>query len=143
MVDDAPQRAGWEDLVDRVADPVGKVGGLFDPRPGLRPDMHLDLPAIDAGEEVLAQIRGKPERKEGEADEPGDQLGTVVQTEREQTAVGAADGLEAALETLLESHQRIAPRLVRDGTWITVLLLLKRIRPPPLLAYPAVRHPRP
>src|SRR5260370_4105478 len=134
MVDDAPQRAGWEDLVDRLADRVGKPGGLFDPRTGLRPDMHLDLPAIDAGEEVLAQIRGKPERKEGEADEPGDQLGTVVQTEREQTAVGAADGLEAALETLLESHQPIATRLVRDGTWITVRVVIKRMPPPRLRA---------
>jgi len=47
--------------VDRLADPVGELGGLFDPCTGLRPHMHLDLPAVDIREEVLAQIRGKRE----------------------------------------------------------------------------------
>jgi len=32
-----------------LADPVGELGGLFDPRTGLRPNKDLDLPAIDVG----------------------------------------------------------------------------------------------
>ena len=99
---------GRNDLVDRLADPIGEPGGLLDPRAGLRPHMHLDLPAIDAREEVLAEVRGKREREQGEADEPGDQLAAVVQAEVQQAAIGAADRLEAALEALLEPHQRIA-----------------------------------
>ena len=78
---------GGDDLVDRFADAIGELGGLLDPRAGLRPHMHLDLAAVDAREEVLAQIRGKRERKQGEADEPGDQLAAVAQTELEQTAI--------------------------------------------------------
>ena len=87
IVDDAVQLIGRDDLADRFADPVGELGGLFDPRAGLRPHMHLDLAAIDAREEVLAEIRGKREREQGEAHEPGDQLAAVVQTELEQTAI--------------------------------------------------------
>ena len=80
VVDDAVQLIGRNDLVDRFADPVGELGGLLDPRAGLRPHMDLDLPAIDAREEVLAEVGSKREREQGEAHEPGDQLGAVVQS---------------------------------------------------------------
>src|SRR6202043_2182997 len=108
IVDDAVQLIGRDYLLDNLSDPVGELGGLFDPGTGLRPHVHLDLAAIDVGEEVLAQRRSKPEREDREAEEPGDQLAAVVQREHEETAIDAANGLEAALEALLESHQRIA-----------------------------------
>ena len=59
VVDDAIQFIGRDDPVDRLADPVGELGGLLDPGAGLRPHMDLDLPAIDAREEVLAEIRAQ------------------------------------------------------------------------------------
>jgi hypothetical protein len=124
IVDDAVQLIGRNDLVNRFADPVGEFCGFFDPCTGLRPHMHLDLSAIDAWEEVLAQIRGKREREQGEADEPGDQFGPVVQTEMEQADIAAADRLEATLKGLLEPHQRIAARDV----WIEVGVVMGRTR---------------
>ena len=128
IVDDAVQLIGRDDLVDGLADPVGELGGLFDPRAGLRPHMHLDLPAVDAREEVLTQRRGKREREQGEAHEPRDQLGAVVQAKSEQTAIGAAEGFEAALEALLESHQGIAVGLGGNSPWIAVGVVMDRVR---------------
>src|SRR4030088_1990983 len=114
--------------MDRLADPIGELGGLFDPGAGLRPHMHLDLPAIDVGEEVLAERRSKPERQESEAEEPGDQLAAVVQRELEQTAVSAANDLEAMLKAPLESHQRIAAGLGGAGIRTTVGVVISRMR---------------
>ena len=64
IVDDAVQLVGGDDLVDRRADPVGELGGFLDPRAGLRPHVDLDLAAVDAREEVLAEIGSKPEREQ-------------------------------------------------------------------------------
>ena len=94
--------------------------------------MHLDLAAIDARKEVLAEIRSKREREQGEADEPGDQLAAVVQTKLEQTVVAGADGLEVALEAPLESHQGIA--LGRDRIWTAVRVVMSHMRLKHLLA---------
>ena len=57
----AAQFTGRDNLVDRLADAVGQLGGLLDPCTGLRPHMDLDLTAIDGREEILSQIRGKRE----------------------------------------------------------------------------------
>src|SRR4029077_5260163 len=105
------------------------LGGLFDARAGLRPHMHLDLTAVDGREEVLAEIRSKREREQGEAEEPGDHLAAVAQCELEQTAVGAADGLEAALEGLLEPNQRIATRPGTVGVCAVARCGIARVRP--------------
>jgi hypothetical protein len=37
IVDDAVELVRRNDLVDRLADAVGELGGLFDPRTSLRP----------------------------------------------------------------------------------------------------------
>src|SRR3984893_4427642 len=128
IVDDAVELIRRNDLVDRVADPVGELSGLFDPRTGLRPYMYLDLPTVDAREEILTQIGGEREREQGEAHEACDQLCAVVQTEVEQTAIRAADRLEATLAALLESHQGIAAGLGRGGIWDSVRVVMLCMR---------------
>ena len=64
--------------MDRLANPIRKPGGLLDPRTRLRPHMHLDLAAVDAWNEILTQERSKPERKQAEADESGNQLAGIA-----------------------------------------------------------------
>src|SRR6202011_2188619 len=71
VVDDAVQLIGGGNLGDRLANPIRPPGGLLDARAGLRPHMHLDLAAVDAWKEILTQEGSKPERKQAEADEPG------------------------------------------------------------------------
>ncbi len=61
VVSDAAQLRSRNDLVDRLADAVGELGGLLDPGTGLRPHMDLDLSAIDARKEILSEIRRKRE----------------------------------------------------------------------------------
>ncbi len=51
-----------------------------------------------------------------------------MQTETEQTAIEAADALEAALEALLESDQGIAAGLGRARIWIAVRVVMRRMR---------------
>jgi hypothetical protein len=40
--------------------------------------MHLDLAAVDAWKEILTQEGSKPERKQAEADESGNQLPAIA-----------------------------------------------------------------
>src|SRR5712664_1651772 len=78
VVDDAVQLIAGDNLVDRLTNPIRKPGGLLDARAGLRPHMHLDLAAVDAWKEILTQERSKPERKQAEADESGNQLAAIA-----------------------------------------------------------------
>jgi len=40
------QLIAGDNLVDRLANPIRKPGGLLDARAGLRPHMHLDLAGV-------------------------------------------------------------------------------------------------
>ena len=107
VVDDAVELVGRDDLPDRLLDPVGKLGRLLDPGAGLRAHMHLDLPAIDAREEVLAQERHQDEGGRDEAPESRRSASSrcAGRAQGQQAAVAAADSLEPALEAALEAHQ--------------------------------------
>src|SRR5437588_440385 len=94
--------------MNRFADMVAELCRFLDAGAGLRSHVNLDLPAINTREEVLAEIRGKPERQQGDAKETGDHLATVLQTQLQQPAIMSADRLEDLLKTPLEPHQRIA-----------------------------------
>src|SRR6202043_1940076 len=83
VVDDAVKLIGGDNLVNRLANPIRKPGGLLDARAGLRPHMHLDLAAVDAWKKILPQEGSKPERKQAEADESGNQLAAIAQPEDE------------------------------------------------------------
>jgi hypothetical protein len=124
--------------VDCFANQVAKPRGFLDTGAGLRPHVDLDLPAIDAREEVLAEIRGKRERQQGEAEESRHHLAAVLQTQLQQAPVMSADRLEDLLKAALEAHQRIAAWLRRRRTGIfgRVVMIRMRLRLPGL----AINH---
>src|SRR5882757_7462452 len=94
--------------MNRRSDPVGQACGFFDPRPGWRANMKLDLAAIHGREKVLAKVRRKAERQQAKTQKSRDQLDPVRQTELQQAEIGFADVFESALEAALEARQWIA-----------------------------------
>ena len=96
------------DLADLVFDRLKNVLRRFDARGGRRPDMKLDLAAVDRGIEVAAN------KSEHDAAQREDQRGddrddpAPFQEHREQPDIALAKLLEGALEPLVKARKPVA-----------------------------------
>ena len=111
IVDDGGDLARLDGLADRLLDLIAKNGGLLDARPGGRAQMQLQLPGVDAREEILSEAGQRADRKREqrgrghrEQEDAGEQH-AAVDGHGEEIAVAMAHALEAVLETLLEARQ--------------------------------------
>src|SRR6267378_7200910 len=94
----------------------------------MRPHMDLDLSAIDAREEVLAEIRDESERQQREPEKARDQLAGMTQTQDQQAAISCTHSFEAAFEALLEFPEGIAADRRGNGVRIAVTVAMRRER---------------
>src|SRR5208282_3652597 len=63
VVDDVDELFGRNDLANRRLHRVAERRGFFDARPRASAHVQLDLTAVDAGEEVLAEPRQRAQGK--------------------------------------------------------------------------------
>ena len=98
---------------DRLFDFVEPRGGLLDAHAHRCAHMHQDLAAIHLRKEVAAEERRQQEGSHDERQEAGDEEPAMLDGEREHVVVAGTQLREAALESPLKAHQRIAEAAAR------------------------------
>src|ERR1700726_1656711 len=94
---------------NRLLDLIAKVGGFFNAHSGGATHMKLETASVNAGKEVAAQPRNQNyQRSETAGKEHNQEDPPVMETDFQQSAIALTKLFEGFLETLLQSHQRIA-----------------------------------
>jgi hypothetical protein len=117
IVHDGGDLARFDGLAERLLHLVAKNRGLLDARPRGGAQVQLELPGVDAREEILAQAGHRADRKReesgcghGEQEDAGEHQ-PAVDGEAQEIAITVTRALEAVLEALLEARQARFPLL--------------------------------
>ncbi len=115
VVDDPVAVAVRNDLADLVLDLLEHALGRFDPRSRGRPDVELDLAAVDEREEVVADELEHDAAEAEHQDRRRRNDEAPPQQRRQQGAIAVAQALEAALEAGMDAAEHARGRRCRHG----------------------------
>ena len=111
VVHDGRDLARLDGLADGLLHLIAQNGRLLDARARGCAQMQLELPGIDAREEILAQAGQRADRKREQRgrghreQEDAGEAHAAVDRECQQLPVAVAHALEAVLEAFLEARQ--------------------------------------